>query len=402
MPQENILTSVAAWAARPFFRRQSWPKRVWKRPSAADPRFWRFDATPVSGFTPPRKALILKTGPVSQVMLTTPLLAVLGDAYPQARFDWAVSEWARPAVAGNPRLTELFPLGNRGGVTAMTRRETAELIARLRRQAYDTCFIPSRSLWLSVVAWRAGIPQRVGLDVWGRGSAHTIAVRPRPDAIHEAEAILALARAIGVDEALIEAAGRMEFYPPDLDRTTMTARLVEELDWLGDAPLVVMHPGGGVSPWRAQPEKRWPAERFALLGNHLVRAHGAKVVLVGVEGERPLAEAVAGMTAAPLVNLAGRIGLGELGALSEVADLYVGNDTGPTQIAAAAGCPTLAIFGPSDPAVSAPFAPKGRVQILHHEPAPGPRPFSWEEGVTVREAIAAAEGLLAGTAVADR
>lgn len=397
MPQENVLTTIAAWAVRPFFRRQTWPKRVWKRPSFSPPRFWRPDPAPVSGFVPPRKALILKTGPVSQVMLTTPLLAALAEAYPEARFDWGVSQWARPAVAGNPRLTELVLVGERG-VVPMGRREMAALIRQIQEGEYDTCFIPSRSLWLSVIARQAGIPQRVGFDVWGRGGAHTIAVRPQSDAVHEAEAVLSLARAIGVDPDLIAQAGRMEFYPPDLDRTAMTARLVEELDWLGDVPLVVLHPGGGVSPWRARPEKRWPAERFALLGNHLGRRYGAKVVLVGSEEERPLADAVAGMMAVPLVNLAGRIGLGELGALCEVADLYAGNDTGPTQIAAAAGCPTLAIFGPSDPAVSAPFAPKGQVQVLHHEPDSGP--FSWEEGVTVREAIAAAAELLGeGTAV---
>jgi ADP-heptose:LPS heptosyltransferase len=93
------------------------------------------------------------------------------------------------------------------------------------------------------------------------------------------------------------------------------------------------------------------------------------------------------------VNLAGRLSLGELGALCEVADLYVGNDTGPTHVAAAVGCATLAIFGPSDPARSAPFATKGRVIVLGGEAEPY---FSgWQETALPAEAMAAVVHFLA-------
>jgi heptosyltransferase I len=70
----------------------------------------------------------------------------------------------------------------------------------------------------------------------------------------------------------------------------------------------------------------------------------------------------------------------------------VGNDAGPTHIAAAVDCPTLAIFGPSDPAVSGPFVSRNRVIALR--PQRIIEPFSWDTGVTVGEAIAAAEALL--------
>lgn len=370
MASENLLTVTLARLARvPFALRTPQP------------------------FTPPRKALILLPCCLSQVMLATPLLAALSETYPQARFDWAVGDWARPAVAGNPRLTRLIRIGA-SNLHQLDRSERRDLIRRLREEAYDTCFIPSRSSLLAYVAWRAGIPQRVGINDRGRGFAHTLAV-PLPETDHATETALALARAAGVPEETL-ASVEMEFYPADRERTAVVRRLVEEVDWLGDVPLVLLHPGGGDNPVFSDTRKRWPVERFARLGNHLVRQYDARLAVVGTEADRPLAAAIDGMTAAKVANLAGRLSLGELGAMCEVADLYVGNDTGTTHVAAATGCPTLALFGPSDPAHSRPYVVKGRVTVLRPDlgDAWEERPFSWDLGATADEAMAAADALL--------
>jgi ADP-heptose:LPS heptosyltransferase len=71
-------------------------------------------------------------------------------------------------------------------------------------------------------------------------------------------------------------------------------------------------------------------------------------------------------TAAPLTGLPGVVPLGPvpvrvLGALLSQAGLYVGNDSGVTHLAAAAGAPTLALFGPTDPATWAPVGPRVEV-----------------------------------------
>ncbi|MCA9917229.1 MAG: glycosyltransferase family 9 protein, partial [Anaerolineales bacterium] len=164
-------------------------------------------------------------------------------------------------------------------------------------------------------------------------------------------------------------------------------------DWLGDVPLVIIHPGGGEGSLHEDPLKRWPRERFVLLINHLARQHKAQILLVGGQQDKALAAAIDGMTSVRCANWAGRVTLGELGALAEIANLYVGNDTGPTHIAAAVGCPTLAIFGPSNPKLSAPYSPKAeRVVTLWQ--GGDERPFTWEEGVTVTQASKAADQLL--------
>ncbi len=340
-------------------------------------------------FMLPRRALILQPCCLSQVLLTTPLLSLLCEAYPSARFDWAVTDWARPAVAGNPHLTQLVSLGQ-SPLEQRSWRELRDVAQRLREEEYDTCFIPSRTTSAALLPWLAGIPQRIGLNVNGRGFAHTLPVTPPETAVHAADVYLSLAGVLGIEPERIQGRG-LEFYPADMDRTAVTALLVEKVDWLGDVPLVIIHPGGGQNPVRPDERKRWPMERFALLASQLMRHHGVKVVLVGGETDRPLSQAIQGMLAQPVVDLAGRLTLGELGALCEVADLYIGNDTGPTHMAVAVGCPTLAIFGPSDPALSGPYAPRGRAVALWHEYA---APFAWDVGVTAEEVVKTAVSFL--------
>ncbi len=342
----------------------------------------------------PRKALILQPCCLGRVMRTTTLLAALGEAFPNARFDWAVSDWARQAVSSNPRVTRLLRAGG-GKLAAATHAELRALLDDIRAEAYDTCFIPDLDDDVAArLAQEAGVPQRVGLSA-RRSRELTLAVVPPPGERRQARLSLALAEAVGAPAGVV-AAAEMEFHPPDPDRTAAARWLVEELDWLGDRPLVVMHPGGGRNPAGTNLDKRWPAERFARLGNYLTRVYGARIALVGTAEERALAAQVAGMmsmsaTERVAANRAGEIGLGELGALCELAALYVGNDVGSTYVAAATGCPTLAIYGPTDPGVSAPYMVNGRVAALW---LPYEGAFTWANGVTVDMVVAAAEALL--------
>jgi heptosyltransferase II len=333
-------------------------------------------------FASPQKALILQPCCLGRVMQTTPLLAALSQSFPTARFDWAVSDWARQAVSNNPRLTRILLTGA-GDIEQNTPAENRALQERMRREGYDTCFIPDRSDKLQELARRAGIPQRISLNT--RGLDHEATER------RLALSFLAMAGLVGVDQAIIQTA-EMEFDPPDRDRTTVTRWLVEEYDWLGDTPLVIFHPGGGDNPEEIDLDKRWPGERLARLANYLIKNHQARVVLVGTAEEHSLAAQITGMVSFPVINRAGKIGLGELGALCELAALYVGYDSGSTHIAAATGCPTLVIYGPTNPAIHGPHMINSRVITLWH---PYDGEFSWQNGVTLDEAVEAAEALLA-------
>ena len=109
-----------------------------------------------------------------------------------------------------------------------------------------------------------------------------------------------------------------------------------------------------------RPRKRWPAERFGDLACRLA-AHGQKPVIVGGPGDAAHAAAIRAACPAA-IDLTGRTSLLQLGGILARAAVAVGNDTGPTHLAAALGIPTIALFsGESDPALT---APRGRVTVL--------------------------------------
>jgi hypothetical protein len=106
---------------------------------------------------------------------------------------------------------------------------------------------------------------------------------------------------------------------------------------------LLLHPGSGGGA------KRWPADRFAALARQTRRP----LVLLG-PAEDDLAGSFAGLPVArnqPLRRIA---------ALLAGADAFVGNDSGITHLASYL-CPTLALFGPTDPRVWAPVGPHARV-----------------------------------------
>lgn len=103
--------------------------------------------------------------------------------------------------------------------------------------------------------------------------------------------------------------------------------------------------------------KRWPAENYAALANHL-HDQGYAVLAVGTKQD---ADAIAAIrqTAPQVIDLGGQTSLRELAGLARRAAYVIGNDTGPTHLAAAVGSPTLALLSDRvNPVWSVPKGPK--------------------------------------------
>ena len=92
----------------------------------------------------------------------------------------------------------------------------------------------------------------------------------------------------------------------------------------------------GSSPDR--PAKRWPAQRYQALAEHL-SGRGIKSVVIGAAPEKPLAAEIPAA-----IDLIGQTSFGDLADLARVARFAVGNDTGPMHLIAAAGCPSITLF----------------------------------------------------------
>ncbi|HEX2031371.1 MAG TPA: glycosyltransferase family 9 protein [Actinomycetota bacterium] len=162
-----------------------------------------------------------------------------------------------------------------------------------------------------------------------------------PEHLHEVHRHLALVRALGATGG----SERMQFPVYPADRAEADAALAGQGV---RGPYAVVHPGATAA------SRRWPPERFAAVADHLAD-RGLGVVITGVRGEEGLVRSVAGAMRAPAVDLCGRTSLGGFAALLDGAAVLVGNESGPAQLAAALGIPSVTLFFAGDPRRWAPL-----------------------------------------------
>lgn len=237
---------------------------------------------------------------------------------------------------------EALPVRSRRGLLRFARQ--------LRAGRYDLAVSLVRSPLMSAAVWLSGIPHRAGLDSAGRGFGYTARAPVNPhQPRHEADIYLDVARALGLDVS----GCRANVPVRDADRAAVRA-LLEQRGLR--PPLIVLNPAGGRNPGMVLDAKRWPPPNVAALADRLAERLGAQVVLVGGPGDTAVLDAAADMMHVPALKLAGALSFGQIAALAALSRLYVGNDTGLTHLAAAAGAPTAMILGPSDPTRYAPYA----------------------------------------------
>lgn len=302
--------------------------------------------------------LVLKPCCLGDVLMTTPLVGTLRDAFPEARIDYAVGEWSRAAVLTNPDIDEVIPAFEFG--PSGLRRFAGALRAawRLRRRRYDMVFIPERSALTHLVAYLAGIPRRFGIASFPRSLLLT---DPVPDAPrkHEVDIYLSLAEA-----ARLKLCREMKYVPTQVS----LERALQFLRGQGFDRLpfrVAIFPGGGTNPRTTLTHKRWPPERFSLLANQLIERYGGGVVLLGDESERELTFAVKNDIAFPVLDLTGLLDIDGMGAVMQLCDAVIANDTGPMHLAVAVGTPTVGVFGPTSARNYGPYGERHRAVQSH-------------------------------------
>ena len=297
----------------------------------------------------PNRIVLILPCCIGDVVLATAALAALRRGYPEAHITWAVGGWSRQAVEGHPMLDAVLDTGP-DALPVRTLGGLWRFVRQLRAGRYDLAVSLVRSPLMSAALLLSGIRWRAGLDSAGRGFGANIRAPIRPDERrNEGDIYLDVARALGLDVTGCHA------NVPVLTTDAEAVRaLLAERGMTGR--YVVLNPAGGQNPGMTLDVKRWPPGNFAALANRLAARYDAKVVLVGGPGDAALIEAVQTLLDRPVVPFAGALTFGQIGALARDGLVYVGNDTGLTHYAAAAGAKTVMILGPSDPVRYAPFA----------------------------------------------
>jgi heptosyltransferase-2 len=263
---------------------------------------------------------------------------------------------ARPAVAG---LYQGQPFADRIlGYENSTRHRGwsgREILAReLRRERFDLAVLLQNAFEAAWLAWRAGIPERIGYARDGRGPLLTKPIQvPRAGETprHESHYYLELIRRAG----WIESRGGIVSIQL---RIAGAARKAAEDSLLqagvrSGAWRCAIAPGASYGA-----AKCWPPERFAALADRLISECGADVILFGTSGEKEMAARICSTMKGRAISLVGQTSMRDLSALFSACSLFIGNDSGAMHVAAAAGLPVIGIFGSTDPEGTAPVTPQ--------------------------------------------
>jgi heptosyltransferase II len=306
------------------------------------------------------KILIRATNWIGDAIMALPSLRAVRERFPDAK----IAILARPYVVdiyrGQKVCDELFAYDPKGAHAGLGGRE--RLARELRAQNFDVALLLQNAFDAAWLAWRAGIPQRIGYARDGRSLLLTkrIAV-PKPGEIPPHEQFYYL--------ELLRRAGWINSLPQEscakLSVSQEQARRAEEnllsASARQDRPRIAI--GAGASYGSA---KCWPPDRFADFVNRFRQHTDADVILFGTAAEQQVSDAIAAGIKGPSISLVGKTTTADLPALLSRCQLFVGNDSGAMHVAAAVGLNVVGIFGPTDPEGTSPMTP--RCTVVQQKP----------------------------------
>jgi heptosyltransferase-2 len=302
-----------------------------------------------------RRVVVRGPNWLGDLVMATPAIRALGDAWPDASIDVAVPAAFAPIVPLLDPRTRPVPLDGGRGLTA-----SGHHVARLAAGSYDLGVLFTNSFGSALVMRRAGVPERWGYRRDGRGMLLTRAIRiraTRRESRHHADYYAALVDALGAPRPRLDV--RLQL-PTDVRDEAVA--LLRTGGWDGRAPLLACAPGAAYGA-----AKQWPPRHVAVVASTWI-ADGGRVVIVGAGADRAAAAAV--LAAIPavsrgaIVDLTGRTSLLALAGVLGVAARVLANDSGAMHLAAALGTRTVSVFGPTREWATAPIGPH---RILTHE-----------------------------------
>jgi ADP-heptose:LPS heptosyltransferase len=270
---------------------------------------------------------------IGDAVLSSGLIRKLADEVPGARFTIVAGPAAAPLFADTPNLDELI------------------LFEKTKDGAH----------WFKL--WRQVRTKKWGLVVDLRGSAISRLLKRQRRAVHQRNAGPPVHKVIEASRVL-----KIEGEPaaPFLFTSQETENRADEIT-AGRGPILALAPAAN---WLG---KTWPLERFAqvairLLGEGGPLAGGRLMVLGGPEDFHVVQSLRHVVLKDRFIDLVGKTDLLTAYACLKRARLFIGNDSGAMHLAAAAGTPTVGLFGPSNEELYAPWGPHTRV-------VRGPRSF---------------------------
>jgi len=294
------------------------------------------------------KILIRATNWLGDAIMSLPAIRAVRESFPGAH----LTVLARPSLANlyarERAIDQVLPYAGDRGRTA----------ADLRRESFDCAILLPNSFDAALLAWRAGIPRRIGYRRDARGWLLTEAIAvPEPGETPRHERFYYL--------ELLRRAGLIAGYPPCAEIRLDGCAQAREAGMAALRDASIRSPAIGVSPGAAYGNaKRWLPEHFAETAAILARVYTGSLVLFGSAAERPLCAQIAelfGGAGTGVHNFAGDTTLGQFIDLAAACRMFLSNDSGAMHVASALGVPTVTVFGATDDSTTGPTGAWARI-----------------------------------------
>lgn len=291
------------------------------------------------------RILVVKLRYLGDVLLFSPVVRALREAYPRATITALVNAGTEAMLEGNPHVDRILTV-SRSLSTQLS------LVRALRGVRPDLAIDLTDGDRSALLTRLSGARRRMGFNDEGRwrGRLYTEVVRADSKRLHAVDYHLEPLRRLGIP---------IRSRTPELFLSE--SEDVAAADWLRTngvdegQPFVVIHPGARF--WF----KQWPLDRVAMLADRIQHAERLPVILLGGPKEAADLAVIRAAMRTPCRTTEGRLPIRLVAAIMRRATLFVGNDNGPMHIAAAVGTPVVALFGSSDPRVWGPWGPQHRV-----------------------------------------
>lgn len=306
-----------------------------------------------------RKILVTKYLGMGSILLATPTMRALKEAYPGSRLVFLTFERNAAFARQIPLIDEVCSL--RTGSFLALARDLLKLLPELRRQRFDLVLdLEFFARFSTIVSFLSGGRMRIGYylpKLW-RGDLLTHLIHFNPYR-HVTEVFASQLAPLGLT------ATDFSLTAPtvsDAARARVTALLASCGVAQGEKLIIVNANASDLSR-----ERCWPIEHFVSLITSAAELPGRRLILIGSRDESAYVErlysALPGHARERVLNMAGKLTIDELIALLKVADLCISNDSGPLHIAAALGIPTVSFFGPETPSL---YGPSGNNHTIFY------------------------------------
>jgi heptosyltransferase-2 len=290
------------------------------------------------------------------MVMSLPALEAVRDIFPRAHIAVLARPWVIPLVEHMPAVDQVIPFQKRGGILNSV-GDIIRISRMLRQMRFDLAILFQNAFEAALITYLSGIKNRLGYNTDGRRFllSHPIIQDEGTHTNHQVEYYLNILRAMGWEAKTKDPSLSVNKKDSESIQALLLSKGIGADDFL-----VGLSPGAIFGP-----AKRWPPERFAIVGDWAMERWGARIVLMGSPGEQTICSSVEQSLRHAVLNLCGQTTLGEAMAVVQQCDMFVTNDSGLMHVAAALNIPTLAIFGSTDHVATGPRSQ--RAMIIRHD-----------------------------------